>query len=252
VSITLQLNHANFSEITPPKHGPQKQDLKNRIPKTGSPKQDPKIRTSPKIETSRKQPSFLPLSGYEVREMITPKITTLIRKERSRFFLFLYPLSFFSKIKTDPLTTIQNRDFITELNMNFSLLSESGLSLMDFAAQRDYYTLKRKQIMIAREVENTERHIHRKGEDEKYSIFLANRRREDELRRTKREAEDNELRDIEKMTEDKELVSYQKMQSTELMIKARCYISISRDQGDRHCPVIHINQSISQQAHRAV
>jgi hypothetical protein len=94
--------------------------------------------------------------------------------------------------------------------MNFSLLSESGSFLMDFAAQRDYYTLKRKQIMIAREVENTERHIYRKGEDEKYSIVLANRRREDELRRTKHEAEDNELRDIEKMIEDKELVSYQK------------------------------------------
>lgn len=67
---------------------------------------------------------------------------------------------------------------------------------MDFAAQRDYYTLKHKQIMIARDVEDTEQHIHRKGEDE--------------LRRTKREAENNELRDIEKMIEDKELVSDQK------------------------------------------
>jgi hypothetical protein len=78
---------------------------------------------------------------------------------------------------------------------------------MDFTAQRDYYALKRKQIMIARDVEDTERHIHRKGEDEKYSIVLANRSREDELRKTKREAEDNELKDIEKMIEDKELVS---------------------------------------------
>jgi hypothetical protein len=91
--------------------------------------------------------------------------------------------------------------------MHFSLLSESGLSLMDFTAQRDYYALKRKQIMIARDVEDTERHIHRKGEDEKYSIVLDNRSREDELRKTKRKAEDNELKDIEKMIEDKELVS---------------------------------------------
>ena len=64
--------------------------------------------------------------------------------------------------------------------------------------------------MIARDVEDTERHIHRKGEDEKYSIILANISREDELRRTKREAENNEPRDIEKMIEDKELVSDQK------------------------------------------
>jgi hypothetical protein len=81
---------------------------------------------------------------------------------------------------------------------------------MDFAAQRDYYALKRKQIMIARDVEDTERHIHRKEEDEKYSIILANRRREDELRKTKREAEDNELRNIGKRIEDNELVSDQK------------------------------------------
>jgi hypothetical protein len=94
--------------------------------------------------------------------------------------------------------------------MNFSLLLESGSFLMNFAAQRDYYTLKRKQIMIAREVENTERHIYRKEENEKYNIVLANRRREDELRRTKHEAENNELKDIEKMIEDKKLVSYQK------------------------------------------
>jgi hypothetical protein len=81
---------------------------------------------------------------------------------------------------------------------------------MDFAAQRDYYTLKRKQIIITRDVKDTERHIYRKEEDEKYSIILANRRREDELRKTEREAEDNELRDIGKRIEDKELVSDQK------------------------------------------
>jgi hypothetical protein len=52
---------------------------------------------------------------------------------------------------------------------------------MDFTTQRDYYALKRKQIIIARDVEDIERHIHRKGEDEKYSIILANRSREDEL-----------------------------------------------------------------------
>lgn len=91
--------------------------------------------------------------------------------------------------------------------MHFPLLSESGLSLIDFAAQRDYYTLKHKQIMIARDIEDTERHIHRKEEDEKYSIILVNRSREGELRRTKRKTENNELRDIEKMIEDKELVS---------------------------------------------
>ena len=78
---------------------------------------------------------------------------------------------------------------------------------MDFAAQRDYYALKRKQIMIARDVEDIERQIHRKREDEEYNIVLANRSREDELRRTKRDAEDNELRVIEKMIEDKELVT---------------------------------------------
>jgi len=74
---------------------------------------------------------------------------------------------------------------------------------MNFTAQRDYYALKRIKIMIACNVEDTERHIHRRGEDEKYSIVLANRSREDELRKTKREAEDNELKDIKKRIEDK-------------------------------------------------
>ena len=85
---------------------------------------------------------------------------------------------------------------------------------MDFAAQRDYYALKHKQIMIARDVEDTEWHIYRKGEDEKYSIILANRSCKNELRRTKRKTENNELRDIEKMIEDKELVSDQKLCGT--------------------------------------
>ena len=64
--------------------------------------------------------------------------------------------------------------------------------------------------MIARNVKDIERHIHRKGEDEKYSIVLVKRNREDELMKTKREAEDNELRDITKTIKDKELVNDQK------------------------------------------
>jgi hypothetical protein len=79
----LELNDANFSEITPPKQelpetgtsrnrAPQKQDLKNRIPKPGSqnqdlktriPKpgsqnQDPKNRTSPKTRSLKKATLF--------------------------------------------------------------------------------------------------------------------------------------------------------------------------------------------------
>ena len=61
--------------------------------------------------------------------------------------------------------------------------------------------------MIARNVEDTERHIHRKEEDEKYNIILTNRSRKNELRRTKRETENNELRNIKKMIKDKELIS---------------------------------------------
>ena len=61
--------------------------------------------------------------------------------------------------------------------------------------------------MIARDVEDTDRHIHHKEENEKYSIVLANKNREDKLRRTKRKAENNEMRDIEKMIKDKELIS---------------------------------------------
>jgi hypothetical protein len=61
--------------------------------------------------------------------------------------------------------------------------------------------------MIARDIKDAERHIHRKEEDKKYSIILTNRRRENELRKTEREAEDNELRDIRKRIKDKELVS---------------------------------------------
>jgi hypothetical protein len=70
-----------------------------------------------------------------------------------------------------------------------------------------FFSSLRVRVMVARDVEDTERHIYRKAEDEKYSIIIANRRREDELRKTEREAEDNELRDIRKRIEDKELVS---------------------------------------------
>jgi hypothetical protein len=67
------------------------------------------------------------------------------------------------------------------------------------------------QITTGREIEDTERHTHRKGEDEKYSTILVNRRLEDESVKMKREAEDNLLRDIEKMIKDKELVSDHKV-----------------------------------------
>lgn len=79
--------------------------------------------------------------------------------------------------------------------------------LLDFVAQGDSHALKLEQVRTAREIEDTERHTHRKEEDEKYNIILANRRREDELRRTKRGAEVDLLRKIEKMIEDKELAS---------------------------------------------
>jgi hypothetical protein len=91
--------------------------------------------------------------------------------------------------------------------MTFSLFSESKLSLLGFAAQEESYALKREQITTAREMEDTERHTHRKGEDEKCNIILANRKREDETMRMKRKAEDNQLRETEKMIEDKELAS---------------------------------------------
>ena len=64
--------------------------------------------------------------------------------------------------------------------------------------------------MITYNVEDIERHIYYKGEDEKYSIIFVNRSHENELRRTKRKVKNNELRNIKKMIEDKELVSDQK------------------------------------------
>jgi hypothetical protein len=72
---------------------------------------------------------------------------------------------------------------------------------------RKNLTLSSEKITTAREIEDTERHTNRKGEDEKYNITLAKRRREDESMRMKRETEDNLLREIEKMIEDKELAS---------------------------------------------
>lgn len=78
---------------------------------------------------------------------------------------------------------------------------------MEFAAQRDSYALKREQIMTGREIEDTERYVRHEEEDERYNIILTNRRREDELMRTKRKAEDNELWNTEKVIEDEELVS---------------------------------------------
>jgi hypothetical protein len=78
---------------------------------------------------------------------------------------------------------------------------------MNITAQKDYYALKHKQIIIARNIKDIERQIHRKEEDKKYSTVLANRSRKDEVRRTKHKAKNNELRDIKKMIKDKERVS---------------------------------------------
>jgi hypothetical protein len=93
----------------------------------------------------------------------------------------------------------------------FSLISDSELSLLDFAAQEESYALKCNQITTTREIEDTKRHTHRKGEDEKYNTILSNRRYEDESVKLKREAEDNLLRDIEKMIEYRELASDHKL-----------------------------------------
>lgn len=65
--------------------------------------------------------------------------------------------------------------------------------------------------MTAREIEDTERHNHRKEEDEKYSTILVNKRHENELIKMKRKIENNLLRDIKKMIEDKELTSDHKI-----------------------------------------
>lgn len=105
---------------------------------------------------------------------------------------------------------IKNCYFITKLNMYFSLLLKLGLSLIDFAAQRDYYILKYKQIMIVYNIKDIERYIYYKGEDKKYNIILINKSYKNKLKRTKREIENNELRDIKKMIKDKELISNQK------------------------------------------
>jgi Protein kinase domain len=107
----------------------------------------------------------------------------------------------------NPGTTKKKAKFVARSNMPFPFSSESKLSLLDFAAQEESYALKREKITTAREIEDTERHTNRKGEDEKYNITLAKRRREDESMRMKRETEDNLLREIEKMIEDKELAS---------------------------------------------
>lgn len=53
--------------------------------------------------------------------------------------------------------------------MPISLFLESGSSLLDFIAQGESYTLKRDQIMTAREIGDTERHANRKGGDERYN-----------------------------------------------------------------------------------
>lgn len=82
---------------------------------------------------------------------------------------------------------------------------------MEFAAQRDSYAFKREQVMTGRKIEDIERYVHREEEDEKYNIILTNRRREDEVMRTKRKAEDNELWNTEKMIKDEELVSDKKL-----------------------------------------
>jgi hypothetical protein len=80
---------------------------------------------------------------------------------------------------------------------------------MEFVAKGDSCALKREQIMTERKAEDAERYV-RREEDKKYNIILTNRRQEDELMRTKRQAEDTELWNIEKMIEDGELVSDRK------------------------------------------
>ena len=94
--------------------------------------------------------------------------------------------------------------------MYFLLFLKSELFLINFIIQRNYYILKHKQIMIAHNVKDTERHIHRKKENEKYSIILVNKSHENEQRKTKHKTKNNELRDIKKMIKDKKLVSNQK------------------------------------------
>jgi hypothetical protein len=64
---------------------------------------------------------------------------------------------------------------------------------MDFTVQRDPFAFKCNQIINAHGIENTERHIRYKGENEKYNIVLIIRRHKDELMRMKRENKDNQL-----------------------------------------------------------
>jgi hypothetical protein len=100
--------------------------------------------------------------------------------------------------------------------MPSSNFSKLNLSFLGFAVYQDSYALKCNQITTAREIEDTERHTHHKGEDEKYNNILVNRRHEDELMKLKRKAEDNLLKDIKKMIEDEELVSdHKSLQDTQ-------------------------------------
>ena len=94
-----------------------------------------------------------------------------------------------------------------KLNMHFSPFTQ--LRLTEFAAHGESYALKLEQIMTARKIEDTERYLHRDKEDEKYNIILTDRRREDELIRAKRNAEDIEMWNTENLIEDEELVSDQ-------------------------------------------
>ena len=65
--------------------------------------------------------------------------------------------------------------------------------------------------MTVYEIEDTERHIHRKEENEKYNIILVNKRHENESIKMKRKIKKNLLRNIKKMIKDKELVSNYKI-----------------------------------------
>ena len=64
--------------------------------------------------------------------------------------------------------------------MSFSIFFELNLFFLGFITHQDSYVLKCNQITIVREIKDTERHIHRKEEDEKYSTILVNRRHENE------------------------------------------------------------------------
>ena len=98
--------------------------------------------------------------------------------------------------------------------MDFLLLLELGLSLIDFIIQRNYNILKYKKIIIACDVDDIEQHIHRKEENKKYSIILVNKSCKNKLRRTKCKTKNDELKNIKKMIKDKELVNDQKQYNT--------------------------------------